>query len=170
MAMRRKVRPTSELVLVVVAGVMLLASAAAVPGAAAPESAPPGAQAQPAAGAPAAEGGRHVVRALYFHTTKRCVSCRKIEAFASEAIRGGFPAEIKEGTLTLELLNVEEPQNRHFIQDYQLYTKSLVLIDTVGGKQVRWKNLARVWELLGDQQAFVRYVQDEVRGYLERSP
>jgi hypothetical protein len=42
-----------------------------------------------------------------------------------------------------------------------------VVVDLVNGGQVRWKNLARIWELLNDQPVFVRYVQDEVRQYLE---
>jgi hypothetical protein len=36
------------------------------------------------------------------------------------------------------------------------------------GKQVERKNLAKVWELTGNKQAFLRYVQDEVRAYLRR--
>ena len=34
------------------------------------------------------------------------------------------------------------------------------------GEQARWKNLARVWELVRDKEAFGQYVQDEVREYL----
>jgi hypothetical protein len=43
-----------------------------------------------------------------------------------------------------------------------------VVVDVVDGRQVRWKNLGRIWELLGDEAAFARYVEDEVRQYLER--
>jgi hypothetical protein len=35
------------------------------------------------------------------------------------------------------------------------------------GKQAEWKNLRRVWELLNNKEAFLRYVQEEVRTYLE---
>jgi hypothetical protein len=31
---------------------------------------------------------------------------------------------------------------------------------------VRWKRLDKVWDLIGDQQAFEKYVRDEVRAYL----
>jgi hypothetical protein len=37
------------------------------------------------------------------------------------------------------------------------------------GKQAEWKNLSRVWELVRRKDAFLRYVQDEVRAYLEAS-
>lgn len=109
------------------------------------------------------------VIAFYFHTTFRCASCRKIEAYSQEAIENGFSKELKDGTLQWRVINVEESGNRHYIDDYRLFSKSLILVRLNDGKQKEWKNLLKVWELLGDKPAFVRYVQDEVRGYLEAS-
>lgn len=110
----------------------------------------------------------HVVHVYYFHTTQRCASCRKIEAFSDAAIREGFDRELAAGTLEWQPVNTDERLNRHFIQDYQLYTKSLVVVDVVNGRRVRWKNLPKIWELLQDEKAFRQYVQGEVRDYLER--
>jgi len=108
----------------------------------------------------------HKVIAYYFHGTARCPSCRKIEAYSQEAVQNGFPDALKNGLLEWHVVNVEEPGNTHFVKDYQLYTKSLVIVDTRDSKQVRWKNLEKVWELLGDKDGFIKYVQDEVREYL----
>ena len=118
-------------------------------------------------GAGATDAAIHLVRVYYFRTTTRCVSCKKIEAFTDEAVRGAFAREIDDGRMVFKVVNVEESGNGHFIQDYKLATKSVVVVDLVNGGQVRWKNLAKIWELLGDQAAFARYVQDEVRQYLE---
>lgn len=103
----------------------------------------------------------------YFHGTFRCPSCRRIEAFSEEAVRGGFSQALKNGRLEWHVVNVEEPGNTHFMRDYRLYTKSIVLVDMQDGKQTKWKNLRRVWELLGDKDAFMKYVQGEVQAYLE---
>jgi hypothetical protein len=103
----------------------------------------------------------------YFHTTFRCVSCRKIEAYSREAIERGFPHELREGKLEWKVINVEEDGNSHFIDDYRLFTKSLILVRMKDGKQAEWKNLRKVWELLNNKEAFLRYVQEEVRTYLE---
>ncbi len=116
----------------------------------------------------AAPAPARVVRVYYFHGNARCVSCRKIEALSSEAVRAAFPGEMKQGKVEWLAVNVEEPSNRHFVQDYRLYTKSLVVVDLVDGTQVRWKNLEKVWELLRDDEAFRRYVQTEVKSYLEK--
>lgn len=122
----------------------------------------------PPAAAPSDDAATHVVRVYYFRTTARCVSCKKIEAFTDSAIRTAFAREIEIGKLAWQVINVQEPENGHFIRDYKLATKSVVVVDTVDGGQVRWKNLSRVWELLGDEAAFARYVQEEVRQYLEK--
>jgi hypothetical protein len=109
------------------------------------------------------------VVAYYFHTTYRCSSCKKIEAYSREAIESGFAKELKEGKLQWCVVNVDERTNRHFIQDYQLFSKSLVLVKMKDGKQAEWKNLMKVWQLLGNREAFLRYVQVELRSYLEAS-
>jgi hypothetical protein len=110
------------------------------------------------------------VIAYYFHTTLRCPSCRKIEAYSSTAIETGFADEIAEGRLEWRVINIEEKGNEHFVKDYQLYTKSLILSEERSGREVRWKNLAKVWELLGNEGDFVAYVQKETRAYLEELP
>jgi hypothetical protein len=108
----------------------------------------------------------HRVLAYYFHTTQRCATCRKIEAYTAEAIQAGFPEELKTGRLVFQALNVDEPANKHFLSDYKLFTKSVVLVDEQSGKQIAWKNLPKIWELVGDKDRFTRYVQSETRVYL----
>jgi len=92
-------------------------------------------------------------------------TCRTIEQYAREALEDGFPEELQSEMLEWHAVNVEEPQNEHFIGDYELLTRSLVLVDVEGGNQTRWKNLERVWELVGDKGAFISYVQKETRAY-----
>jgi len=102
----------------------------------------------------------------YLHTTVRCANCLRIEAYAASAVTGGFSGPLAEGRLEWKVLNVDEPPNAHYVQDYQLFTKSVVVSEVKDGKEVRWKRLDKVWDLLGDQQAFERYVKDEVKAYL----
>jgi hypothetical protein len=108
----------------------------------------------------------HRVIAYYFHTTYRCASCRAIEAYSREAIENAFADQLKDGRLVWKVVNIEVKGNEHFTKDYNLYTKSLVLVNEVRGKPAQWKNLEKVWQLLRDKNAFLRYVQDETRSYL----
>lgn len=109
------------------------------------------------------------VIAYYFHSTRRCSSCRKIESYSSEIIRDAFDAELNNGLLEWRLVNTDESENKHFIKDYELYTKSLVLSEHVDGEQVRWRNLDKIWMLLKDKESFQKYVKDEVQAFLEEN-
>jgi hypothetical protein len=112
--------------------------------------------------------GQHKVIAYYFHTSTRCSTCMKIEQYSHEAIEQGFPNELKGGKLEMRVVNYESPENRHFMQDYKLVSKSLVLVNLVDGKQTKWTNLKLVWQLTGHKDAFLNYVRKEVRGYLSQ--
>ena len=106
------------------------------------------------------------VVAYYFHGEFRCSTCRKLEALSREAVDSGFPDELQSGKLAFRVVNMETPQTKHFVQDFQLTTKSLVLVEYRDGKVVRWKNLPKIWQLVRDHDAFIRYVQDETRAFL----
>lgn len=134
--------------------------AKAVP--AAPKTQPP---ASVAIVAPQPES-RKVV-ATYFHGNVRCATCRKVEAYAREAVEEGFRSEIDKGVVEFRAINVEEPANRHYIQDYQLMTRSVVVTEEVDGAVAQWTRLDQVWAFVGNRPAYLNYVQDAVRGYLE---
>ena len=64
---------------------------------------------------------------------------------------------------------MDEPLNRHFIEDLQLVTRSVVLAEYRDGNVVRWKNLDRVWQLVRNQDAFTAYIRDETSAFLGES-
>ena len=108
------------------------------------------------------------VVSYYFHGNVRCTTCRTIEAYAKEAVEMGFADAVKDGRLEWRVVNVEAPGNDHFVQDFKISTRSVVLERIANGKHQEWKNLQRVWELVrGDKEDFLKYVQDETRAYLE---
>jgi hypothetical protein len=109
----------------------------------------------------------HQVIAYYFHGTRRCSNCIKIESYTKEAIDSAYGAALKDSSLVWRVVNTDEEANNHFLDDYQLYTKSVVLVDMQDGKQVRWKNLEKVWDYLGDKEAFKKYIRDEVALFLK---
>ena len=115
---------------------------------------------------PAVTQDRKVI-AYYFHGSARCRTCRTIEAYTREAVADRFGEELKQGRLELRTVNIDEPSNEHFVQDFQLSTRSVVLSAETAGKPGRWKNLDKVWELVRDQPSFKSYIQNEVGLFLE---
>lgn len=102
----------------------------------------------------------------YFYTTARCASCLKIEQYTKESLEKFFSDEIASGKVDFQMLKIDEPQNKHYIQDYQLYTKSVVLSKIVEGKEEKFKNLDKVWQLLRNKEKFYVYIKDETLKFL----
>ncbi|MDD3183242.1 MAG: nitrophenyl compound nitroreductase subunit ArsF family protein [Alphaproteobacteria bacterium] len=107
------------------------------------------------------------VVAYYFHGNMRCTTCKKIEALTTEAIETGFADDIKSGRVELKVVNVEESGNEHYIQDYQLASRSVVVARYEGEAQKDWKRLDEVWQLVSDKDAFIRFVQEQTTNLLK---
>ncbi|MFH1128851.1 MAG: nitrophenyl compound nitroreductase subunit ArsF family protein [Candidatus Omnitrophota bacterium] len=112
--------------------------------------------------------GTHVV-AYYFHGTFRCYTCHKMEQYSKEVIETNFKDALVSGKLEFKAVNVEERGNEHFAQDYQLYTKSLILSLVKDGKEIKSKNLTKIWEYVSNKQKFFDYVSEEVNNFLKEA-
>jgi len=123
-------------------------------------------QANAADSKPSVSSGNQVI-AYYFHGTFRCDSCLKIEKYSREAIEQNFKNEINSGKLVFKVINIEDKGNEHFMNDYQLYTKSLVITLVKDGKEVKYENLKLVWEYLSNQSKFHDYVKSGIESYLK---
>lgn len=109
------------------------------------------------------------VVATYFHGDRRCATCLKLEAYSREALETGFAEELGDSTLVWRTVNYDRQENKHFLNDYELFTKALILSRTRNGVEAGWKNLDKIWELVRNKDDFVKYVQDETRDFIDNS-
>lgn len=107
------------------------------------------------------------VMVYYFHGNFRCVNCKTIEQNTKEAVEKYFREELKTGKVVFKVINVETKGNEHFTDDYQLYTKSVLLSLVKNGKEVKFDNLTKVWEHLRNKDAFHQYIKSEIERYLK---
>jgi hypothetical protein len=115
----------------------------------------------------ASAGG--TVTAYYFHGTFRCPTCNKMEQYARGVIENDFKDVLASGKLEFKSVNVENKGNEHFVNDYQLYTKALILSLQKDGKEVRSKNLEKIWEYVRNKDRYENYVRDEVSAFLKEA-
>ena len=115
---------------------------------------------------PVVEQGHKVV-AYYFHGNARCRTCKSIEAETSRVLHADFSEALEQGSLVWETVNLDQPANAHFVDDFQLTSRIVVIADVVDGIPVRWTSLDRVWELIGDEEAFEEYVRTATAGHLD---
>ena len=105
---------------------------------------------------------KNIVKVYYFHTTYRCANCKKFEKWSKETVDQFFTNILKDGSLTYDRINIEDKKNKHFVEDYRLITKSIILSKVVNDEEVTWKNLDKIWTLLSDENKFKEYIRDEI--------
>jgi len=114
-------------------------------------------------------GSANKAVAYYFHGTFRCPTCLNMEKYSREAIEANFKDALQAKKLEFQAINVEEKGKEHFIKDYQLYTKSLILSLVKDGKEVKSKNLDKIWEYAHNKEKFIEYVTTEITAFLKDS-
>ena len=111
------------------------------------------------------EKGQLVV--YYFHGDIRCATCHKLETYAKEALDTYFRAGLVSEDILWRTVNVEKSENGHYVGDYELVSKAVVLSWVADGKEVRWKKLDEIWQKVNDKQSYLEYVRQSVAEFLE---
>jgi len=102
----------------------------------------------------------------YFHGNFRCVNCHNIEQYTKEAVDKYFKDDLTSHRIVFKAINIETKDNERFANEYQLYTKSVVLSLIKNGKEAKFNNLTKVWEYLGNKEVFQQYIKSEVENIL----
>ena len=121
----------------------------------------------PSPAMPASEVNNPDVVVYYLHNSVRCIKCKKFETYTQQVLSEFFAEPLRQGTIQWRMLNVDNPQNEHFINDYKLITKSVVLARFKEGKQIEWKNLEKIWQVVDDEAAYKNYIKDEILNFIQ---
>ena len=103
----------------------------------------------------------------YLHGGRRCPTCYKLETYAKESLQTYFAAELDSNEIVWKVVNIDEPQNEHYIKDYKLVTKSIILSAMVDDKEVEWKNLDQIWQKVRNKEGYLQYIRDGIKQFLE---
>jgi small redox-active disulfide protein 2 len=82
----------------------------------------------------------------YFYGNHRCATCNRMEGLTQKAI--------KDKGVAYKAVNLDEPANEHFVKDFQLDARVVVI--QRGGS---YKKMDAVWDLVSDEDAFISYIQ-----------
>jgi hypothetical protein len=115
-------------------------------------------------------GKPRTVVAYSFHGTLRCMTCVQVEQGAEAAIKGSFAKDLIDGSLAWRSVNIRQPENQHFATEYNVASWGLVLVEYLGERPRKWRNLSLAGELVRiDPATFHRYVSAEVRTFLDNT-
>jgi len=106
----------------------------------------------------------------YFSVGKECSTCEQIEAYTQEVLKTDFSKALAAGQIQWRTADMDKPQHEHFAKDYNLYTKSIVLVAIENGEPGRWENLEKVWDHVYDKSAFMQYVGDSLQSFVDETP
>lgn len=119
----------------------------------------------PAASAADAPKDRVVV--MYFHRTQRCPTCRKMGGYSEKAVKSGFAQQIKEGKVEFHYIDFQDKKNAALTKGYKVSGPTLIVARVVDGKVQEYQSLSEIWSKVGDEKAFIEYVQKNVKKYLK---
>ena len=106
------------------------------------------------------------IKLKYFHATLRCHGCIVIEDNINNSLNSIYENELKDSTIVFNSLDFLEDENKHFQDDYKFDSQTLILSKFVNGKEVKWKNLDKIWDYSGDYEKFLKYIKNEVDKFL----
>ncbi|MBE0638737.1 MAG: hypothetical protein IH598_09470 [Bacteroidales bacterium] len=70
---------------------------------------------------------KDIVEVYYFHLTRRCMSCKTVEAETEKAINEYFPEKVKDGTIIYKVLNLEEGDNEKVAESLGVSGQTLLV-------------------------------------------
>jgi hypothetical protein len=108
-----------------------------------------------------------VITVYYFYANPRCYSCQMIEEYTRFSVESNFKNDYNGYKVVFKAIDVGEPANSHYIQDYWLNSKSVVIQKFINEKPLKWRLLDKVWQLLGSKDTFVNYVTSEIKNLVD---
>jgi len=107
------------------------------------------------------------VNVFYFFTSHRCKTCLTIERLTKATVSVNFSKEVRNKKLSFNLVQYDIKANRHYLKHYKLLTKSVVISRIKNGKEISWKNLDKIWELVNSPEQFKNYITKEITTLLK---
>jgi thiol-disulfide isomerase/thioredoxin len=115
----------------------------------------------------AADAPKDRVVVMYFHRTQRCPTCLKMGTYTEEAVKTGFVQAMKEKKVGLHFIDFQNEKNAPFTKAYGITGPTLIVAKVVDNKVAEYKTLKEMWNKVRDKDAFLEYVQTNVKAYLK---
>jgi hypothetical protein len=86
----------------------------------------------------------------YFYGNHHCATCSRMEELTKKAL--------KDKDVSYKAVNLDEPANEHYVKDFQLDARVVVI-----QRDGTFKKMDKVWDLVGDEEAFIAYIQSGLK-------
>ncbi len=94
------------------------------------------------------------VDVIYFHRTERCTSCLNAENYTRETLETHFADQLKNGWMSLRVLDVEKPENEALVKKFDAAGSALYLSVLIQGTEYLCPN-QDIWFFTTNKYLFV---------------
>lgn len=77
-----------------------------------------------------------ILEIYYTHSTNRCAGCKAIEAETIETLNKQFKSQLDNGEIALHVVNIDEKENKQFVDEYEVWGSSLFMIKNGDKKSI----------------------------------
>jgi hypothetical protein len=105
------------------------------------------------------------IEAYYFHFTARCMTCRTIEARAKEDLETLYPDQFRQGLMTFQSVNIEEPENKPLAEKLGISGQTLLIVK--GDQKINLTNEGFMYAVVKPEK-FKEIINEKVDGLLTR--
>ena len=105
----------------------------------------------------------------YFHRKFRCQSCEVLESTLQNTLQVSYADHFGTGRLAMCVVNLDDPVNHHYLEQFEIFSNSVVIVEKKGGKVLRFKTVESIWDVSEDGDAISHLLQTEVAGFLPES-
>jgi hypothetical protein len=105
----------------------------------------------------------------YFHRKFRCESCEVLESTLMNTMQVTYSDHFGAGRLAMCIINVDDPENRYYLEQFEILSNSIVIVEKKSGVILRFKNLESIWDVSEDRDAVTQLLRNEVAEFLPES-
>lgn len=109
-----------------------------------------------------------VIMIYNFHVTNRCPSCIAIEEATIKTLNTYFAAEVKQGRIIRQIVNVDEEANSKIAEKYQAFGSGLFITRVFKGKETTTDMTGDGFKFARNKEArFIELLKTQISEYLK---
>ena len=118
---------------------------------------------------PAAPDAARIKKILTVYCFTGSQTGKEFELLVKEAVESGFAAELKNGVMMIKVIDPDSAEKQSLIQKFKPVPPSVILSVNVNGETATWLNLDKTGNLPSDKNAFLNYIRDNIRDFMEKN-
>ena len=103
---------------------------------------------------------------ILFHFTERCSLCLNMEEYTNDLLNEYYPQLVKNGVVRFILLTMDDPSNRAIVEQLNITSATLVLVQFEDKKEKETIVLKDMWEYSQDELVFKEKLKKELDKFL----